>query len=312
MTLSQQQIGEAGEATNAAMFNGTISAELRGRLVIDLHAATHAVGDAELIAGARKVRGDTRTNAAYLGALDAYIAILTGSQAAQSTPTQPAAPPAMPPTSANQQTGSTVVAPVPASGTAVRDMRDTVSVLLDDAKIASMEAQGVQVFDSPVQFNGPVGMGGPPLDGHPLVMRKGGEVIALSKVASANTQNKTGDVWRAGSCSIVNEYDNGSRMIRGGFWHNGILHRVQDIIDIYGFDSAGTVSKSHEDYSKPEVERSQDWIVREDFDAKEIVLVACRAGWGARIAASTQTTNNLNENNFDRSVQIIAPLEGAE
>jgi len=204
---------------------------------------------------------------------------------------------------------------VPADGKKVGtvDMRPTNSVLLDDAKIASMESQGAQVFANPVQFDGPVGMGGPPIAGHPLTMRKSGEVIFLSKVLSANTQNKTGDVWRAASVSGVNEYDDGTRLIRGGFWHNGILHRVQSIIDIFGFDSAGTVSKSHEDYSKPQVERCQDWIVREDAEAREIVLVACRAGWGARIAASSDTTNmNNSENdgkpNFDRSAQVIEPL----
>lgn len=105
MTLTQQQIGEAGEAFNDAMGLGVISTALRGRLVVDLHSAAQAVGDAELIAGAKVVRGDARTKAAYIQALDAYIAILTGSSAVAPVTTAPVVVAPVPPSSAGTVLG---------------------------------------------------------------------------------------------------------------------------------------------------------------------------------------------------------------
>lgn len=90
MSLTQQQIDECGEAFNAAMVV-SIPVELRNRLVIDVQSPTHAVGDAELIAGVRKVllRG------LYINALNAYLAILTAS--APSSPPPVTTPHTTPP-----------------------------------------------------------------------------------------------------------------------------------------------------------------------------------------------------------------------
>lgn len=85
MTLSQQQIDEAGEALNDALRNGVISMELRTDLWLDVHRPTP--GNAVLLAGARKVRQDSRTNPAYFSALDAYIAILAGVSSPAPAPT---------------------------------------------------------------------------------------------------------------------------------------------------------------------------------------------------------------------------------
>lgn len=90
MSLTQTQIDECGEAFNAAMNKPDgISTELRGRLVIDVQSATHAVGNAELIAGIKK----TIARGAYVDSLNAYLKILeSGASAPSSPPPQTPAP----------------------------------------------------------------------------------------------------------------------------------------------------------------------------------------------------------------------------
>jgi hypothetical protein len=206
---------------------------------------------------------------------------------------------------------SPVLPLVPKMGTATPMMRDTSSTLVTDP--ASLDVQPDQRFGN-VQVDS-IGFGGPPIRGCAAAIRKGGEIVYLEKVPSASTQEKSGDKIRSGVFSI-NAYDNGMRLIRGGFWVGGVLHRTQPVLDIFGFDSAGTVSKSSEDYSKPQVEKCQDWIVAMDWVAKKIKITACRAGWGVDICASSESTNYLNDPNdgrpnFNRSAEIIEPLDGA-
>jgi hypothetical protein len=192
-------------------------------------------------------------------------------------------------------------------------MRDTVSRMLVPSEV---ELDPVETLTGPLQLMGEVGIGGPPIRGVALALRSGGEIVHLRRVASPDTQEKDGDRDRCMVLSM-NDYDNGFRMIRGGFYgEDGLLHRVQDVIDIFAMDSAGTVSKSTEDYSKPQVEKCQDYIIAMDWVKSEVVVTACRAGWGVRAAASSQSTNYLNdpndgEPNFNRSVLLIEPLPGA-
>ncbi len=94
MSLTQQQINEAGEAFNEAMSSGIISVELRGRLVADLR--NPSAGNAELLAAARKIRQSTWSG--YQAAVDAYIAMLSGGLQPPA-PAQPQTPaPSQPPT----------------------------------------------------------------------------------------------------------------------------------------------------------------------------------------------------------------------
>lgn len=214
---------------------------------------------------------------------------------------------------ARPQSASVQVLPlVPASGTATPMMRPTNSVLITDT--TAYDANVTERFGN-VQADS-IGVGGPPIRGYPLALRKGGEVVYLEgNVPEQETQEKSGPRNRAGAFSI-NRYDNGMRMIRGGFWVDGVLQRVQPVLDILGFDGAGTTSKSTEDYSKPVVERCQDWIIAMDWGRRKLMLTVCRAGWGVEVCGSTETTNYLNDPNdgrpnFNRSAEIIATLPGA-
>jgi hypothetical protein len=215
-----------------------------------------------------------------------------------------------PPTQPPPPEASNPVLPlVPAEGTAVREMRNTSSVVVTDENATNAVPE--QVFGR-TQFNGEVGIGGPPVEGMDLTLRGGGEILMLDRVPAQDTQEKDGDRLRAMVVSM-NRYDNGFRLIRGGWWKNGVLHRVQNVIDIFAMDSAGWVSKSVEDYSKPQVERCQDWIVKpyDDARGKGYEFVVCRAGYGARVSGSTRTTNMNNPENFNRSAEILEPLPGA-
>lgn len=239
-------------------------------------------------------------------ALKAQIAALSARLAAleSATPTAPA---------------STIGLPlVPAAGTAVREMRD-----LNAAKAgghivpfsaAALSLPVDQVHPGNHAFPGKVAVGTDKvldLDAD-LQVSGGGEVVFHTRVAAGNTQEKNGDRTRLGVVSF-SPYDNGVRFIRGAAWRNGVMHHNPDdpTVHVLGMDSQGTVSKSTEEYSSGTTERSQLWIVREDHENKEIVFVPCRAGWGFRIAASTRTTNMNNEQNFNRTAQIIGPLQGA-
>lgn len=198
-------------------------------------------------------------------------------------------------------------------------MRDTVSAVLGDGEF---DVTPARVFDGATQINGEVGLGGPPIKGYALALRTGGEIAYLDTVPEQDTQEGRGAPGsgprRRAMVVSMNPYDNGFRLVRGGLWIDGMLRRVQDVIDIFGFDSSGWVSKSTEDYSKPQVEKCQDWIIKPGIDEEGpyYELVVCRAGYGARISASSQTTNYLNdpndgEPNFNRSAKIIASLPGA-
>ena len=199
---------------------------------------------------------------------------------------------------------------------AERDMVERPSRMFNPANFAFADDQ-IDVHDRPQQFNAPVAFGGRPLNlGQMAQVLSGGEVLFYSEVKEANTQEKDGDRKRLGVVSF-NPYDNGVGFIRGAIWDKqGNVNRVEDVVQMLKMDSQGTVSKSHDDYSKPKVERSQLWIIREDFERKMIWVTPCRAGWGAGVAASDQTTNNLNDENdgkpnFNRSAVLIEALPGA-
>jgi hypothetical protein len=146
----------------------------------------------------------------------------------------------------------------------------------------------------------------------------GGEVLFHSRVPASKTQEKDRDRTRLGVVSY-NPYDDGIRFIRGAVWRNGVMHHNPDNprVQILAMDNAGTVSKSVEDYNDEFVERSQLWIIQEDFQAKVIRIIPCRAGWGVEVAAGTTTTNDRagplgNAHLFlDRRVPLIRALPGA-
>jgi hypothetical protein len=205
---------------------------------------------------------------------------------------------------------------VAAEGTAVRETRD-LKKLREDGWVKTFDANALRLdaeqHHGHHAFLGKVAIGGQPLDlDAGLQVNGGGEVLFYSRVPEAKTQEKNGDRTRLGVVSF-NPYDNGVRFIRGGAWKNGVMHHNPDdpVVHILAMDSSGWVSKSREDYSKDTAEKCQDYIIKEDDERKEYVFVVCRAGWGARIAASTRTTNMNNPDNFNRSAQLIAPLPGA-
>jgi hypothetical protein len=202
-------------------------------------------------------------------------------------------------------------APVPPpSGTAIRETRSVVgqSEVYVDGKF-DIPLADCDVRARPQAFLAECGFGGPPIRGVMAAIRKGGQIVFSMLAREANTQEKNGDRDRLGTI-LYEPYDNGFRFVQNGAWIGGKLQRVASHVRILAMDSAGTVSKSDEDYSGERVERGQLWIIREDFVNKKIIVTACRAGWGVESAASTQTFNDHNPNPGDRVATHIAPIPG--
>lgn len=208
-----------------------------------------------------------------------------------------------PPPAASQPPSGGISLPLTSTATAVRDMRD-LNAERDAGHRVTFNAAALRreatVHHGDHAFVGKVAVGSDHvLDVDPsLQVRAGGEILFHSVVAPENTQEyRLGGPYvsrtRLGAVSF-NAYDNGIRFIRGAVWRNGIMQHNPDDprVQILAMDSQGTVSKSVEDYSQGTVERSQLWIIQEDFEARKIRLIPTRAGWGAEICASTTTTNH--------------------
>ena len=191
----------------------------------------------------------------------------------------------------------------PANAVAVREMMPLVSRVYNEGDYELT----AEVHDTPQQFNAPIGLGGPPLDGIPATVRVNGQIVFATKVKEADSQEKSGDRLRLGSV-LFEPHDGGVRLVQGGAWIRGQLNRVQDHVRILAMDSQGTVSKSDEDFSSGRGERGQLWIIREDFERRMISVAPCRAGWGVEVDGSTQTMNDHNPNPHDRVVTLVEPI----
>jgi len=98
MSLTTQQVGEAGEAINAAMDLDIVSVGLRGELVNDLYSPPHQTGNVEFITAVKRILADVRVPAHFKGGLAAYrdaLMRITGPAPAPQPP-QPAPTPAPP------------------------------------------------------------------------------------------------------------------------------------------------------------------------------------------------------------------------
>lgn len=210
---------------------------------------------------------------------------------------------ARPATGSANASASVVPVRAPAGAVAIRETMPLVSRVYNEGDFEL----AAEVHDTPQQFNAPIGLGGPPLQGIPVTVRKNGQIVFAIKVASADTQEKTGDRMRLGAV-LFEPHDNGVRLVQGGAWIGGQLNRVQNEVRILAMDSQGTVSKSVADFSQPRGERGQLWIIREDFENKHICITPCRAGWGVKVEGSTQTMNDHNPNPLDRSVTLVEPI----
>ncbi len=128
MSLTQQQIDEAGQAFNEAM-GKVISTELRGQLVTDLR--NPSVGNQELIKAVELVKKSAWPG--YVAALDAYLSILKGGAAPVPQPSQPSQPqtpaPSQPPPSAPASGAPIGAYQLPIRPLTVAEMRATVDVL---------------------------------------------------------------------------------------------------------------------------------------------------------------------------------------
>ena len=200
-------------------------------------------------------------------------------------------------------TSAVVPLRAPDGAVAVREMRPTSSRIFSDGDLEV----AAEVHTAPQQFNAEVGLGGPPLSGIPLAVRKGGQVVFAINAKEAATQEKSGDRQRLGAV-LFDPYDNGVRFVQNGAWIGGQLNRVQNEVRILAMDSQGTVSQSFEDYSQSKVERGQDWILRRDAIRKMWIFTPCRAGWGFAIDCSTQSMNDHNPNPNDRELVLVEPI----
>ena len=182
------------------------------------------------------------------------------------------------------------------------------SVNITESLMSEMEIDA-QVIDYPVAFMNEVGIGGAPLAGHALTLRKSGEIVCLETVESDKTQEKSGPQIRAGAFHL-NPYDGGMGMVQGGFWHNGVLHRSRPDINMVKFDSRGELSLNFEDYVDGKVERGQAFVIHIDRENRRYVLSFRRAGWGLDIACNTDSGNDHNPNLDDRRIELVAPTDG--
>lgn len=235
--------------------------------------------------------------------------------------------------------GTAPTAPPPSGGfalpltslaTAVRDLRD-LNAERAGGHIVPFNAAALRreatVHTGDHAFSGKVAVGADhvlDVDANLQVGAGSGEIVFHSRVPFAETQEfRLGgpavDRTRLGVVSF-NSYDNGVRLIRGAVWRNGIMQHNPDdpIVQVLGMDSQGTVSKSVEDYSKGTVERSQLWIIQEDFAARKIRVIPTRAGWGVEVCAGETTTNHRAEQLghadkfLNRCVPLINALPGSQ
>jgi hypothetical protein len=208
--------------------------------------------------------------------------------------------------------GSVLPLRAPAGAVAVREMRDAVSDLLtSDVLHEQLEHQDTQrVFTGPTAFMDEVGIGGYPLKGVALTMRKNGGVAFVGETQAPDAQEgqymvRAAQVWHE-------HHDNGFRIMQGGVYAGGKLYRTGDKIRMMALDGAGKFSMSLEDYASGRVERGQLWAVWEDLDNPEgpmLWLQGCMAGLGIGVVGSTQTMNEHNPNANDRGIVLIAPIK---
>lgn len=311
MSLTQQQINEAGEAMNDGLRNGVISAELRDSLVTDLRSPT--VGNAELVAGARKVRADSRTNPAYLGGLDAYIEILTGAQQpATPVPTAPAAPSTPPAAPAPVVSSATTpgAALLPANrpvGTVNRNPGVTARI----ATIAELTLPVDRTFEGNTRINGKLSVNMDPLDVDASVQIGGSgtaEVLLVSNLAGQDKQNPTHP--HIGTFHLAN--DNGMGMGQNVAWRNGVPIRTDPTrkVTYVHLDSLGDLSLSRGEYG-PNDEWSQQIVLKYSEVRRMWVLGIAAAGVGFAVRGSVSTNDfgDVDDPNPARGeVVVIAAL----
>jgi hypothetical protein len=209
--------------------------------------------------------------------------------------------------------GSVLPLRAPAGAVAVKEMRDASSTLLtSDLLHGQLEFGGDEthrVFTGPTAFIDEVGIGGFPIKGVPLAMRKNGGVAFVGERSDGTQEGvpmvRAAMVWHE-------HHDNGFRIMQGGVYAGGKLYRTGDKIRMMALDGAGKFSMSLEDYASGRVERGQLWAVWEDLDNPEgpmLWLQGCMAGLGIGVVGSTQTMNEHNPNANDRGIVLIAPIK---
>ena len=198
----------------------------------------------------------------------------------------------------------------PAGAVAVKEMRNASSELLTSEVLHAKEI-GANPVHEPQAFLGEVGIGGYPIAGVPLAMRKNGGVAFIGERSTGTQEGvpmvRAAMVWHE-------HHDNGFRIMQGGVYIGGKLYRTGDDIRMMALDGAGKFSMSLENYASGRVERGQLWAVWEDLDNPEGPMLwfqSCMAGMGIGVVGSTQTMNEHNPNANDRGVVLVAPIKAS-